>query len=251
MLNIATMNIQNKYKIKKYDGLLGQEDHIEMLFELIKKYHINIVGLQEVNPRYYRRLEKRITPPYVCYGNTRYQENIVTNHIGVLETFNERVPIITDQKVLSHKTEYLPWLSSLVPRIVTMTKLATEQGEIVVFNTHLDHRKNKTKVKELKYLLKMIKEISHPVILMGDFNMTTKNKDFVLFTKELKNLKINHIDIKEKTYKEATTNYAIDHVFLSERFKVESVLLEKDKKYQSFSDHYPIILKLHLGFSKK
>lgn len=251
MLTIATMNIQNKYKIKGYDGLYNGQDNIKILLELLKKYNLDIVGLQEVNPRYFSRLEKMLPSCYLCYGKSRYPKNIITNKISVLQTFNESVPIITNKKVLESNTKLLPFLSSLVPRIVTTMVLEIEDfGPITVLNTHLDNLKNTTKVKELKYLLKMIKKIRTPVILMGDFNMTMKNQDFLVFIEDMKLLHISHVDIGEKTFKEAKSNYAIDHLFLSDCFIVDEIILEKSRLYQHFSDHYPVILKIRFGFLK-
>lgn len=249
MLSIASINVQNKYKFKNYDGLYQGEDHIKQLLDLIHKHDLNIIGLQEVNPRYAIRLQTMLNKEFTYYGKSRYPRNVITKKISYLETFNESVPIITDQKVLKKSTKVLPWLSSYVPRIVTILKIETKElGTITILNTHLDNRKDKTKAKQLIYLLKIISQIKNPIILMGDFNMTTKNKNFQKFIQEMKKINITHLDIGTNTFKNSKSNYAIDHIFLSNLFRVESIFLEKDKKYQNFSDHYPLILKLHLGF---
>lgn len=251
MLSIASINVQNKYKLKKYNGLYKGEDHIRQLLNLIKKYNLDIIGLQEVNPRYAIRLQEMLDKKFIYYGKSRYPKNVITRKIPYLETFNESVPIITNQKVLKKSTKVLPWLSSYVPRIVTILKIETKElGTITILNTHLDNRKDKTKAKELTYLLRIISKIKDPVILMGDFNMTTKNKNFQNFIQEMKKINITHIDIGTNTFKNSKSDYAIDHIFLSNLFQIESIFLEKDKKYENFSDHYPLILKLHLGFSK-
>lgn len=252
MLNIATINIQNKYKLKKYNGLTEKEDHTKMLLDLIEDYKLDLVGLQEVNPRYKKRLKEHLGSSYSYHGKSRYKDIKLFRHFEFLYTFNESVPIITKLEVKKEKTKYLPWISSYVPRIVTMLEVNTKElGPIVVLNTHLDNRKSKTKAKELTYLAKMIEKIKKPVILMGDFNMTIKNDDLKRFISDMKHLNISHVEIQEKTFKEATSNVAIDHVFLSDCFQVKEVILEKRDKYKHFSDHYPIILKIHLGFSEK
>ncbi len=252
MLHIATINIQNKYKIKNYDGLYEGKDYVKMLFDLLEKYDLDIVGLQEVNPRYFNRMQKFLDSKYWCYGKSRYPQNLLTNSIPFLQTFNESVPIITRKRVLHKKTKVLPFLSSYVPRIVTIMVVEIDKiGPVTILNTHLDCLKNKTKVKQLHFLLQQIRQIRTPVILMGDFNMTIKNDDFLIFIEELKKLNISHIGIYEKTYKNAKSNYAIDHIFLSDCFQVEEIILVKDAYLQDFSDHYPIILKLHLGFFQK
>lgn len=252
MLSIATINVQNKYKLKKYNGLIQNEDHIEMLFDLIQKYQLDIIGLQEVNQRYCERLIKRLPKNYYYYGKFRYPKSMVTRYVYPFSTFNESVPIITNQKVLRTNTKILPWFSSYVPRIVTIMEVETEElGPIAILNTHLDFMKNKTKVKQLHKLSQIIREIPKPIILMGDFNMTLKNDDFRWFIKELEKYNINHIDVGEKTFKKAKSNLAIDHIFLSSCFQVQEFILEKDENHQNFSDHYPVIVKLSLGFPKK
>lgn len=249
MFTVATINIQNKYKVKKYDGTYQGEDNIFLLDRLLEKYHVDIAGLQEVNPRYYDQLRKKISSCYHIHGKSRYFQNVLTRHISFLHTFNEAVPVITKHKVLHEKTMILPFLSSYVPRIVTILKIQVKDfGEVFVFNTHLDDRKNKTKVAELRRLFKLIQKVKSPVILMGDFNMTLKNDDFRKFIQDLEKLHIHHVDLKEKTFKEAKSNYAIDHLFLSDCFHVECVFLEKDKKYQNFSDHYPVICQISPKF---
>lgn len=251
MLSIASINVQNKYKLKKYDGIYQGEDHVRQLLDLIQKHKLDIIGLQEVNPRYAARLQEMLDKKFIYYGKSRYPKNLITSKISYLETFNESVPLITNQKVQKKSTKLLPWISSYVPRIVTILRIEIKElGTITVLNTHLDNRKDKTKAKELTYLLKIISKIKEPVILMGDFNMTTKNKNFQKFIEEMKKINITHIDIGTNTFKNSKSDYAIDHIFLSNLFQIESIFLEKERKYQNFSDHYPLILKLRLGFSK-
>lgn len=245
MLCIATINVQNKYKLKKYDGIYKNEDHIKMLFSLIEQYDLDIIGLQEVNQRYFERLQKYLPHHFSIYGNFRYLKSFFTKHVYPFSTFNESVPILTNKKVLRKKTKVLPWISSYVPRIVTIMELDTKEfGPITVLNTHLDYMKINTKKKQLEKLGKIIEKIKRPVILMGDFNMTVKNENFQLFIKKMESLNINRVEINEATFKKSKSNIAIDHIFLSNCFKLKKVILEKNTEYYSFSDHYPIIVEL-------
>jgi len=245
MLNIATINVQNKYKIKKYSGFYKNEDHVKMLLKLIDKYDLNIIGLQEVNQRYFIRLQEEIDDKFTFYGKFRYLYSFFTKKVYPFSVFNESVPIITNKSVSRRKTLVLPWLSSYVPRIVTIMEINLGNlGSVVVLNTHIDYLKNKTKVKQLKKLEKIIERIRKPVILMGDFNMTLKNDDFRNFIKKMKSLNIERVDINESTFKKAKSNYAIDHIFVSSCFRVVDFFIEKDNSYVDFSDHYPIIVKL-------
>ncbi len=250
MLNIATINVQNKYKLKRYNGILKNEDHIKMLFSLIEKYELDIIGLQEVNQRYFVRLLKYLPKNFCCYGKFRYPKSFFTRYIYPFSVFNESVPILTNKNILRKDTKTLPWICSYVPRIVTIVEVSIEDiGPVVILNTHLDYMKAETKKKQLKKLIKIIERIKRPVILMGDFNMTIHNRDFQLFIKEMEKLNINRVVINEATFKKATKNVAIDHVFFSKCFILKKILLEKDVEYGNFSDHYPVIVRLGFDFN--
>ena len=123
MLTIATVNVQYKYKLKHYDGIRGKEDHVKLLMNLIQKYHIQIIGLQEVNQKYAKRLQESLLEKMVYYGPFRYPLNFFTKHCYPFTVFNESTPIITDQEVLTKRSVILPWLSSYVPRIVTIMEV--------------------------------------------------------------------------------------------------------------------------------
>lgn len=248
MLNIATINVQNKYKLKKYNGVYRDEDHVKMLFSLIEQYDLDIIGLQEVNQRYFERLQKQLPDHFFCYGKFRYIKSFFTKYIYPFSIFNESVPILTNRKILRKKTKVLPWLSSYVPRIVTIVMLdMADIGPIAVLNTHLDYMKVETKRRQLQKLGRIIEKIRIPVILVGDFNMTVKNENFQLFIKKMESLNIKRVEINEATFKKSKNNVAIDHVFLSSCFTLEQVLLEKNEKYNYFSDHYPLIVKLSIN----
>lgn len=248
MLNIATINVQNKYKLKNYNGTYKNEDHIEMLLSLIKKYKLDITGLQEVNQKYSERLQSKLPKDVSFYGNFRYPKNWFTKNIYPFSTFNESVPIITNQKVLKKQTKYLPWISSYVPRIVTIVEIETKDlGPIVIINTHIDYMKNKTKIKQLKKLENIINTIMKPIILMGDFNMTIENKNFKQFIENMRKINLLHTSINEATFKYSEKNLAIDHIFLSSCFNVEKIILEKSTQYNNFSDHYPVIVKIGIN----
>lgn len=247
MFNIATINVQNKYKLKKYNGIYNGEDHVKMLLDIIKKYDLDIVGLQEVNMRYYGRIKKLLDDKYSLYGQFRFTGFFLTKYIFPFSFINESVPIISCRNCCDYKTKVLPWIMSYVPRIVTMIDVEIDDiGVVTIMNTHIDYMKNTTKIKQIKRIEKIIKKINNPVILMGDFNMTLKNSAFVEFVSSLESMDIKRVDICENTFKNHRSNYSIDHVFISNCFSVKNIILEKDSHYDNFSDHYPIILELDI-----
>ena len=51
-LVIATFNIQNKYKLKNYTGVDQFGNHVKSLVDFINRYHIDILGVQELTKTY-------------------------------------------------------------------------------------------------------------------------------------------------------------------------------------------------------
>jgi len=62
-----------------------------------------------------------------------------------------------------------------------------------------------------------------------------------VFINKLRNLDINHLEIKGRTFKKSKRNLPIDHVFVSSSLKINSIDKIKDE-IVSFSDHYPILI---------
>ena len=124
-----------------------------------------------------------------------------------------------------------------------MTKAIIEvDGRLVsVYNTHLDFQYEVVKQRQLKKILKIIKKDKNPVILMGDFNLKTNKEVFLDFIKELKSINIKHVNIHEKTFKASKYHRAIDHIFVSNDFKVLHKELITDIP---ISDHYPVLVQL-------
>ncbi len=121
---------------------------------------------------------------------------------------------------------------AVLPRICTWGKFKEKNSgfEFYFYNTHFDHVGEKAREESAKLILKKIKEKGEdvPVLLSGDFNVDQYNKSYKLLnsSKELK----DSYHLAELNYgASGTTNgfkvnsmtdSRIDHVFVSEDFKV-------------------------------
>ena len=97
---------------------------------------------------------------------------------------------------------------------------------------------------DLYVILKLLKKETNPVILTGDFNLKNNKELFNNFVKDLEQLNIHHVEIEEKTLKTSKYKRAIDHIFLSNDFKL---IDKKVIKTIETSDHYPILIKVILN----
>ncbi|MBR2678253.1 MAG: endonuclease/exonuclease/phosphatase family protein [Bacilli bacterium] len=226
MLTICTFNIQNDSK--NYD--ISKRDQI---ISLLENKNIDIYNLQEV----YSRLDKDLTKAlkslsyYIC-GTYRF---LIPNR------YNEKTPIITNKKIISNRTYHLPFLPSITKRIMTKVEIE-DKGKIVsIYNTHLEYKYDSVKEKQLKKILKILKKDNNPIILTGDFNLKTNKEIFNNFVSELEKLGIQHIDVSDKTLKISKYHRAIDHIFISDDFKLIS---KKRITDINTSDHYPVLIKV-------
>lgn len=127
-----------------------------------------------------------------------------------------------------------------------------------VFNTHLDHQGEQSRLKAIELILSKIKQINTqnlPVIFMGDFNLEPTDKAI----KTIKNVMDDARDITiQKPFGPIGTfnNFEfhkpvtkrIDYIFISKKSKLEvkkyAVLSDsKDLKYPS--DHFPVYVEFN------
>ena len=229
MIIISTFNIQN-------DRKKNPIEKNSLILNYIEEYKIDVLNLQEVYKNLDIKLEKGLKEKnYQAYGTYRFHTPKVLNAI------NEKTPIITNKKVCSHKTYHLPFLPSLLKRVMTKIEIEIDGKMVSIYNTHLDYQYDQSRKRELKKIWKIIRKDKNLIILTGDFNLKTNNSIFQKFIEDMKKLKIEHIDIKEKTWKKSKYHRAIDHVFASQEFTVKEKKLITDLP---ISDHYPILMKL-------
>ena len=226
MITICTFNIQNDFK--NYDITKSKE-----IVEFLKNKNIDIYSLQEVYSKIDKDLRKVIKAlSYTINGTYRF----------IIPTrFNEKNPIITNKKVISERTYHLPFLPSALKRIMTKVEIEDEGKIISIYNTHLEVRKENVKKRQLNRIVQILKKDKNPIILTGDFNLKTNKEIFNDFVSELEKLGIKHVDVEDKTLKISKYHRAIDHIFISNNFK----LISKDRITDlDISDHYPVIIKV-------
>ena len=225
---ISTFNIQNDYK--KY-----KKEKTQIIYNYLKDNNIDVLGLQELFYKCNHDLKKLLKNNYSIKGKYRFLLKLI--HL----TSNEKTPIITKYKIISHKTYNLPHFPSHLKRVLTHVVIDYNGDNISIYNTHLESELDNVKQKQLTKIIDIIKNDNLPKIIMGDFNLKNNNQIFINFEKELTNLKINRIPINEKTFKDAKSDLAIDHILISDEFKVASFKVIKDIE---ISDHYPILVNI-------
>jgi len=245
-LKIASFNIKNSRK--KY-----KKNNAKILIDIIKKEKIDLLGTQELTKEYEEVLNDKLTD-YRFYGKYRFG-----NSIFVKNRFNENNIIITNKKVISDKTIYLPFipndLTSLkecikrktlaFPRVATVVEFSYESLEkIIMINTHLEYKIQSIKIKQLSKLKEIISkyEKKYPIILTGDFNMKEEDDSFKKFIDDLKQYNLKKVKINEFTWiGKSGKGRIIDHIFIPSKWTIVSKGIIDNRK---ISDHYPIYVEV-------
>lgn len=237
---IGTFNVQNKFYLKHYDGK-NQQDNPNIFRQMLTDYNIDILGTQEFVKRYLNHLDKLLVPTYQIVGDFRFRR-LFSDYFK----FNETNSIISKCSILSYQTLSLPFLPTLTPRIMTKAYIHTSEfGTICFLNTHLSYANPKVQKKQLNVLREVLQKSEVPTVLTGDFNMSIYNPLLKQFIKDLKALHMVRVPIYENTFKKHKKKRAIDHIFIPDTWNIKSYQVVKDKKFDSFSDHYLVLVEVY------
>lgn len=236
-LSIGTYNIKNSKTNRK-----NIKNNWKILKDIIEKEDLDILGTQELTFNFTNYLKDSLKKHYI-YGDYRFGNGILKRL-----PFNENNVVVTKKDVIKVKTYRLTFISIKpvfnLPRIATVLIVKDKSfNKICIINTHLEHKVEKIKIKQLKVINSLVLKYTEefPVILMGDFNMDLSNKVFKDFIKTVSKY-IKRVDIKEPTWnpKEKT----LDHIFIPNNWNLSSVEVIKNELTDKLSDHNLLKIKV-------
>ena len=231
------------------------KDRSPHLINQIKFHKMDIIGTQEGLHHQLEYIKSALNFPYIGIGRDNG------------DTAGEFSAVFYNPEkftVLEHNTFWLSespespskgWDAAL-NRVCTWGKFQDKKGTIFyVFNIHYDHVGQKAREESSKLVIKKIKEINkekHPVIFMGDFNVTPGNPAYTTIL-ENSNLKDSRmVSLTPPIGNQGTSNSfrwdripegIIDHIFVSPNIKVwrHGILTDNyGMKYPS--DHFPVMI---------
>lgn len=254
--NLKVMSYNIKYD-NVNDTVNNWNDRKVAMTKLLKKYHPEFIGMQEV---LYRQLN---------YLNESLKDY---NYIGVGrddgKQKGEFSPILYNTKNVALLKSNTFWLSktpdkisigwdAALERVCTygLFEDKTSKKKIWVFNTHFDHIGTKARKKSAKLILKKIKQLNvekFPVILMGDFNLKPEEKPIHLIQHKMddgQHISKTPIEGPKGTFNGFDSNdpmeRRIDYIFTT-MLEVESYrhIDERLKTGRHISDHLPVLASL-------
>jgi hypothetical protein len=228
---VASYNIRNANQGDSTNGN-GWGQRYPYIAKLVQFHGFDIFGTQEGK---YPQLQdlKAAMPGYDYIGVGRDDGKQAGEHSAIFYRTDRFEVLEHGDFWLSTETDYpnKGW-DAVLPRICTWGKFRDKKSgfEFIYFNLHMDHVGVQARAESAKLILKKIKEQpSHiPVILSGDFNVDQNSESYKLLDSsgvmrdsyEIAEFRYDPNGTFNGFYPDRKTDQRIDHIFLTDDFKV-------------------------------
>jgi len=252
-MNVMTYNI-------RFDNPNDQNDSWErrkgLILEQLLFYEPVVFGIQEGMHHQVQYLDDSL-PGYDYAGVGRDDG----------QTGGEYSAIYYDRSLFTLLKDHTFWLSetpgepsvgwdAALERICTGVLLRHKKSrrQVWVFNTHFDHVGEQARRNSARLVVEKIEELndgSHPVVLMGDFNLEPDEKPIQLIAARLKDAR-QVTEIRpfgpEGTYNGFQFNEPvtrrIDYIFVDGLDVIKYGVLSDPENLQYPSDHFPVMARV-------
>ena len=226
-------------------------ERTERVTEMVLKYMPDTIGFQETSSDWMNSLIAKLKGVYAWVGEGR--------NGGSSGEYN---PIFYNKSKFELKESGTHWMSdtpdvaskfpeSTYNRIYTYALLERKSDgkKIMIVNTHLDHKSEPARVKQIKVLLEFIEKYrDYPIVLSGDFNTTPSSNVYSTVTKSFMK---DSADVAMQAKRASTfTNYGksdktLDYLFVNPaKMSVAEYSVCNEKINGDYpSDHHPVLIK--------
>jgi endonuclease/exonuclease/phosphatase family metal-dependent hydrolase len=255
------------------DGENRWERRRDMLFDLLRDEHADIVGLQEALHFQIQEILEAV-PRYRSVGVGRDDGKEKGEYSNILFD-RERLEVLDSGTFWFSDTPDVPasrsW-GNRIPRICTWARFRpTAGGEVFfVYNVHLDHESQPSRERSVAALAEAIarrRPAGEPVIVTGDFNVDEQNRAirWLLGERGVDGMPprpqgVELVDTFRRLHPDATgvgtfTGFTfgnvnerkIDYVLVEPRIEVrEARILHASRDGRYPSDHFPVTARLRL-----
>jgi endonuclease/exonuclease/phosphatase family metal-dependent hydrolase len=245
-----------------YDGLNAWSRRRDLVFEVIRRQNSDFCGLQE-SLRFQIDEIREAVPGYAEHGRGREDGQTKGEYSSILYR-KDRWKLDRGDTLWLSDTPQEPgstsWGNS-IPRVVTWGRFIEKRSgrAICVFNTHLDHRSQMSRVKSAEYIAELVTQEarSSPVILMGDFNAGENNPAILHLKRRNEDATAGLVDTfrvlhpgKENVgtfngFAGRISGEKIDYVFTDPSATVVSAEIVRTHRNSRYpSDHFPVSTEL-------
>jgi endonuclease/exonuclease/phosphatase family metal-dependent hydrolase len=242
-LRVATYNVHG---CRGMDGRRSEE----RIAEVIAALDVDVIGLQELDLNRGRsaRVDQtaliadllgwhRYFHPALRRGDEHFGDAILSRYPMRLRQAKE-LPSVT--------TRLCP-----EPRAAIWMEVESPIGKVQVINTHLGlGRRERLMQAELlagpEWLGSV--EATDSLVLIGDFNSLPGSPPFQVLAQRLRDVRtLVTPSPRLRTFPTSLPSLAVDHIFVNEKFRVESVAVVRNTETRIASDHLPLVAALRLA----
>jgi endonuclease/exonuclease/phosphatase family metal-dependent hydrolase len=253
-INVMTYNI--RYDNPK-DGVNQWGSRKQKIFDLIKKYRPDILGVQEALANQLKDITDNVSD-YVYIGVGRDDGKEKGEYSAILYR-KDRFDALEQNTFWLSETPELPgsknW-DAAITRVATWARMRDKKSneQFLMINTHFDHMGKEARKKSAELLKAKALELANglPVIITGDLNCTREEPPYQVMMAQSGLLLI---DPAPKNPPGTFCNFGvnsmecrpIDYIFHTSLWESEhySVIQDNDGQYYP-SDHLPVFVRLKL-----
>ncbi len=248
-LNVMTFNI--RYGTAD-DGSNSWQHRKNMVFEVIRNFNPDFVGLQEALEFQIKEIIDQ-QPDYTFIGVGRDDGKTEGEYSAILYA-KDRFILDTTETFWFSETPNIPssknWGNNIT-RICTWGKFFDKftGKQLYVLNVHFDHESVPSRIKSAQAVINKINSLNKalPIILTGDFNTDETEETISVIKKN--GLMDSYYLVNKKTTTDGTfnsflgedTGNKIDYIFINDKFKVVKSVIDKTNVNGKYpSDHFPV-----------
>ncbi len=234
------------------DGENSWSNRKNILFEVVRSYNADIIGLQEVLK--FQLDELLIELQNYNYVGVGRDDGKTEGEYSPILFSKERFILDTTETFWFSDTPKIPGSKSWgnnITRICTWAKFFDKftRKSIYVFNLHLDHQSQESRIKSAKALVEKFNKlnIKQPIVLTGDFNCGEEEETIKTILNS--GLIDTYRTLHKKSNNEGTFNgfkgddsgEKIDFIFVSKDFRIkDSAIIKTNINGRYPSDHFPV-----------
>lgn len=255
-LKVMTYNIKLDYP---KEGENSWTNRKPFFINQIKFHEPDVMGVQEAMPNQMKDMSL-LLPEYASLGVGRDDGKDEGEYSAIFYKKKKFKVLESSTFWLSETPEKvgMGW-DAVCNRVCTYALLQNQDTDekFWVFNTHFDHVGKEARKNSALLIIEKIQELNKdqlPVVLTGDFNMEPEHESIQYILRTLKDSKtISNLDFGPTGtfngfhFNEPVTR-RIDFIFVSENIQVNKYAVLSDNWDLHYpSDHFPIVVELHLN----
>lgn len=245
-LKIGTWNIKNSYSFFS----LKNDVKADAVLRFLKIGDLDILALQEVSPLLAVKIEEKLKGLNKGYQITSAYNKTINPIKNLRVEYNMIISRLTPTSLsIKDSLPSIPRGFRFVKNLFDIRKrnIVSQvfENEIIVSNTHLDHKFediNHKQLEEVKNLIELQSIYGHETILIGNLNVKPIDENMINFTKELSKLGMKVVENNNNTYNGHTDNLPVDYVAVPKNWEIEKVSTINCSS--EISSHNPVFVKV-------